>query len=179
MSNARTTEFPVELITSSTFGSPNDGEVQGHIDSDHGQMIQGLLDEKTLQLYTSCSVGEDSGTRKSSWGTALLPCTLQITVYGPAELLDEIGPWFQDYDTYLQDPLVCHLDVKYINPQRLSASASVSSSCLLVSEVESRSRTALQLQAIDEHGDPLSALVGGVDLDEASQPTSVTTALAR
>ena len=169
----------MRLLTSGTFGLLNDEECRGHIDSTHGQMIQGLLDEKTLQLYISCSVGEASGNPKSSWGTVLLPCTLQITVYGPAELLDEIGPWFQDYDTYLQDPLVCHLDVKYINPQRFSASASVSSPCLLVSEVVSRSRTALQLQAIDERGDPLSALVGGVDLDEASQPTSVTTALAR
>ncbi|KAH7232564.1 SNF2 family N-terminal domain-containing protein [Fusarium solani] len=84
------------MIKSSTeFKSDCHPEISGHIFSEHGQMIQGLLDEETLNLYVSCTIQDSQGSSHQKTRSALLQCTLEITVYGPLELFGEIGTWHQ------------------------------------------------------------------------------------
>jgi SNF2 family DNA or RNA helicase len=143
---------------------------RGIISSHHGQMVQGLLDEKTLQLYTLCTVNTSSTTKRSELGAQTL-CSLEITVFGPWELCASIGLWFQDYDVYLQDPRTCFMDVKYCNPHKLASDDL--EACLTLSEVTSRKFGFGYMQDISARPDLLDLLAGQNDLDEAPTPSII------
>ena len=104
--------FLVQLDSEDRFSSIENPSIQGRVLVEHGQMIQGLLQEKTLTLSTSCSIDTVPTAGKKTRKVAQLSCILEITVYGPFELFDEIGSWFEEYEIYLQDPRDCHLNVK-------------------------------------------------------------------
>jgi hypothetical protein len=86
--------FSVQLDSSDRFSASDHPGIHGRILSEYGQMIQGLLDEKTLQLQVSCTLDAEPVSRPSR-SVAQLPCTLQITLCGPLELCEEIASWFQ------------------------------------------------------------------------------------
>ena len=131
-------------------------------------MIHGLLDDKALTLFASCSIDTDASHRRSAVSYSQASCSLYITVYGPVELFDEIGEWFQGYNVYLQDPQSCDLDVRYCNPQRLSSSDL--KVCPYVSHVVSLGSGLVQFQEIDEQPDLLDIISGQDDLEEATVP---------
>jgi hypothetical protein len=110
--------FSVVINSSEGFSAVADPRLKGRILSEHGQMIQGLLDEPTLTLHVSCIPHDNSTTKKLGQISTLFPCDLEITVYGDSDLFEQIGIWFQAYGIYLQDPRACHHDVKYYNPHR-------------------------------------------------------------
>lgn len=147
--------------------------------SENGQMIQGLLDEKTLSLYISCAIDDSHIVEAQQTSRSSLPiqCYLEITVYGPVEIFDEIGTWFEEYQVYLQDPRECHLEVKYYNPHRLSSDDLAS--CPLISEVVAQNSNALQLETIPQQGDLLDMLSSHNDLEEALQPRVIKRELRR
>ncbi|KAL5399527.1 hypothetical protein PMIN02_000580 [Paraphaeosphaeria minitans] len=163
---SRTTPFLVDLESSEHFTSSNP-ITRGIISSHRGQMLQGLLDEKTLQLYTLCTVIVGSAPKRADFG-ALTSCTLEITVFGPWELVASIGLWFEEYDVFLQDPRTCHLDVKYCNPHKL-ASGDLET-CPTLFEVTSREVGLGYMQEVTARPDLLDLLNGQNDLEEA--PTS-------
>ena len=140
-------------------------------------MIQGLLDEQTLDLHVSCTLDSEPAARKSSRSSVQLACVLDITVYGPLDLFEEIGTWFQEYEVYLQDPRVCHLDVRYSNPQRLSSDDL--DSCPLLSEVVSQASRLVHLQDVMERPDLLDILSSHIELEETPQPAVIRTVLKR
>ncbi|KAI1208369.1 SNF2 family N-terminal domain-containing protein [Annulohypoxylon truncatum] len=170
-------EFPVQLDSSDRFSIKGDEKMDGRIQSIHGQMIQGLLDEQTLDLHVNCVLNTQPARSKSFRKLNLLQCTLEITIYGPMDLYDEIGSWFQDYEIYLQDPRTCHLDVKYYNPQRLSSDNL--ESCPLVSEVINMTSSLIPLQHVAEQTDMLDVLSNRADLEETPQPEAIRTTLKR
>ncbi|UPK96324.1 hypothetical protein LCI18_007259 [Fusarium solani-melongenae] len=145
--------------------------------NEHGQMIQGLLDEETLDLYVSCTILDSQSSTNQKTRFAPLQCTLEITVYGPLELFSEIGPWFEDYEVYLQDPKECHIDVRYHNPHRFSSYDL--SSFPLVSEVVSNSSKVLHLESLPQQEDLLDMLGSHDDLEETAQPTVLKGSLRR
>lgn len=100
--------------------------------------------------------------------------SISITVYGPQELLNEIGDWLQHHDIYLQDPTVCHLDVQYCNPQRLSLIDP--GLCPLVSHVVSQSSKLFYFQELPETSDFLDIISGQDDLEE-TQPHHIIQAM--
>jgi hypothetical protein len=102
---------------------------------------------------------------------------LEITVYGPLELFDEIGTWFEDYQVYLQDPQDCHIDVRYYNPHRLSSDDL--SSCPLVSEVILKGSKTLHLESMPQQEDLLDMLGSHDDLEETEQPKVIKGSLRR
>ncbi|KAH6867419.1 SNF2 family N-terminal domain-containing protein [Thelonectria olida] len=167
----------VQIESSDRFSAKDFPEVRGRIPTTHGQMIQGLLDEKSLRLHGLCTFQTEPAGQRPSRGYTQIPCMLEVTVYGPLELFDEIGSWFEEYDIFLQDPQVCYLDVKYCNPQRLSSDDLAS--CPLVSEVVARKSGLVHLQVITERPDLLDILDSNVDLEEAPQPPMIRTALKR
>lgn len=160
------------------FTSTEYEQFQGRIHTDHGQMMQGLLEDSTLILFVTCTPSKGGqNTRKGFKASVVLPCTLDVVVYGPLNMSEDIGSWFEDYDIYLQDPQTCHLEAKYLNPHRLS-SANVGS-CSLLSEVVSKTGTLMQLSKIQPRPDLFSTLNSSTDLEEAPQPANMTSTLQR
>ncbi|KAI1124795.1 SNF2 family N-terminal domain-containing protein [Nemania abortiva] len=170
-------EFPAHFDSSERFSTKDNRDMKGRIHSTHSQMIQGLLDEQTLDLHVDCILDMQLTKRKPLQNSFLLPCTLEITVYGPLELYGEIGSWFQEYEIYLQDPRICHLDVRYCNPQRLSSYNF--EFCPLVSEVVKLASSLIPLQHIAEQTDMLQILSNSVDLEETPQPEAIRATLKR
>ncbi|KAH8126281.1 hypothetical protein LI328DRAFT_166248 [Trichoderma asperelloides] len=174
-SSERVSSFEVALDSSENFTATGDPRLKGRILSEHGQMIQGLIDESALSLHVSCIPNGDFATRKSSRYSAPLSCDLEITVYGSSALFEQIGIWFQEYGTYLQDPRACHHDVKYWNPHRLSSGEFESSP--LLSQAISHAFKSSSFQGITEGPDLLDILSSNIELEEAPQPAPIQTTL--
>ncbi|KAF9784158.1 hypothetical protein IL306_008311 [Fusarium sp. DS 682] len=171
--------FPVELEGSTRFSAKDLSNVSGQILSEYGQMIQGLLDETSLELHVSCVIdgSQSVDAQKPPRSLSTISCTLEISVYGPLELFDELGTWFEHYQIYLQDPRECHREVRYCNPHRLSTDDI--SACPLLSDIISQSSKSLQLEVIAQQPDLLDELNSHEDLEEAPQPSVIKRELRR
>lgn len=167
----------VKLQSSDSFHVEEIPGAIGSINPEYSQMIQGMLDEPSLDLYIACCADGNSPAKQQSRSFMQASCMLEITVYGPTDLLEEIGEWFQDYDMYLQDPRKCHREGRYCNPQRLSFTSP--ESCPLVSEVVRCNGELLNLLDISQRPDLLDVLSSQVDLEEAEQPSAISTPLKR
>ncbi|KAL6404091.1 hypothetical protein AUP68_13471 [Ilyonectria robusta] len=163
--------FEVVLDSSNSFSAGGGLKTHGQILSDYGQMVQGLLDDETLALFTSCTITDPRMTKKGSKSSILLDSTLEITVYGPLDLFEEIGSWFEEYGVYLQDPRKCHLDVRYCNPQRLSSDDI--GSCPSVLEAVAQTSRSISLQEIPERPELLDVLSSYIDIPETPQPSVI------
>lgn len=170
-------EFSVQLDSSNNFSIKENHSINGHIQSIHGQMIQGLLEEPSLDLHVNCVLNMQPTKNKPSHNSKLSQCMLEITVYGPLDLYDEIGSWFQEYEIYLQDPRTCHLDVKYYNPHRLLSDDL--KSCPLVSELIDLASSLIPLKQITQQTDMLGVLCHSTDLEETPQPAAIRATLKR
>lgn len=169
----------MDLVSCDQFTSTDkDLGVRGKIPPEHGQMIQGLLDESSLGIEVSCSIIVPNGPARSDKSIMQLSCSLDITLYGPFELFDDIGTWLEDYNVNLQDPIrVGKQDVKYCNPHRLSVEDI--DSCVLVSTCVLQNSRLSNLQVIEERPEFLDILSSHADLEETSQPKAVRTSLQR
>jgi SNF2 family DNA or RNA helicase len=172
-----TSEFPVHLETHDKFTSADHPTMRGMVEPQHGPLIHGLLSETSLRLRATCATEAGSIPRRSNSAASQVPCILSITVYGPQELIDEIGDWFQLQDVYLQDPIACHFDVPYCNPHRLSSAES--SSCPRLVDVVSESSRPLHFQDLPERPDILDLITGQDDLDETKPPRAIRARLHR
>lgn len=85
------TEISVKFESSELFSSLDHGAIAGRLHSDHSQMVHGLLQEDTLELFVSCFTDKKTTALGKGRSLRLLPCTLEVTLYGPIELLEEIG----------------------------------------------------------------------------------------
>ena len=159
----------------------HDPAVSGSILTQHARLIQALLDEPALQIEVRCTIESDGQqTRKSRRPLArMIPCVLSIILYGPMELFEEIGEFFQDYDMYLQDPRACTREVKYYNPHRLS-SADLES-CPMTSDVGRVGFLEAGTDLLDAPAPPdlLALLNSQGDLAETDQSTVIKTSLER
>ncbi|TGJ84976.1 hypothetical protein E0Z10_g3806 [Xylaria hypoxylon] len=170
-------EVLVKFQSPDQFQSIGDELISGRLHSKHTSMIHGLLQEDTLELFVSCIIDKTPSASKSTRSLKILPCSVEVTVYGPLELLHEIGDWFQEQDIYLQDPRSCYLDAKYCNPQKLSTGQV--ETCSLVSEVTAKRTIPFEMQVIQSQLGFLDALRSRDDLYEAQQPTAIRSALKR
>lgn len=150
--------------------------VKGSIDTDHLPVIEGLLEEQSLKLHITCVADRSYVPRKKCRLVPILPCSLNIAVYGPLELFDALGEWFQDFGIYLQDPDSCHQDTKYCNPQRMSSADF--SLCPMVSSVISKSFV-MTPKELPEPSDFMDILSSYVDLEETPQPSAIRAVLQR
>lgn len=166
--NGSALEIPIQLLTFENFTHADDPTIRGLIEPQFGPLIKGLIEEASLTLCATCTVESEPALRRPK--ALQVRCTISITVYGPIDLLDEIGEWFQAQDIYLQDPTVCHLDVRYCNPQRLS-SADLRS-CPSLFHMVSEASKLLHFQEISDAPDYLDIISGQTDLEE-TQPSSI------
>jgi hypothetical protein len=177
---SNSSSFPVRLDSSNRFTATDDARIYGFISTDYRQMIQGLLEEDSLELHVSCDINPEPLARKLDSRSSQLSCLLSITIYGRFELFQEIGSWFDDYEIYLQDPLVCHRDVRYCNPHRLSSdSLEFCDSYPLVSQVVARSSNGVRLEDIAERPELLDILSSHAELEETPQPAVIKSILKR
>ncbi|KAH6619377.1 SNF2 family N-terminal domain-containing protein [Chaetomium sp. MPI-SDFR-AT-0129] len=97
--------FMVQIVSSDRFVTADGTERSGRIAAEHGQMIQSLLEESSIQLFAMCTLDAEQTVRKANRITSQLfrPCTLGLTIYGPEDMFEDIGVWFQEYGVYLQD----------------------------------------------------------------------------
>lgn len=106
------------------------------------------------------------------------PSLLNLTVYGPLMLFEEIGSYFEEYEVYLQDPVqVGEEDVRYCNPHRLSSEDLAS--CPLLSEFLARISHVVGFEAMSQEPDLLDILSSHAELDEHPQPQAIRTSLKR
>ncbi|KAI0114319.1 SNF2 family N-terminal domain-containing protein [Nemania sp. FL0031] len=166
------TGLAVHLDSSNRFASKEYPFFRGRIPTEHAQLLEGMMDEQTLDLRIICTIDARPARKKKGRTYMMWPCTLDITIHGPFELFDELGNWLQDYEVHLQDPRVCHLDTKYCNPQRLSSVRPWP----LVSEIVSR-RLFLSPREIPESSEFLDILSSHIDLEETPQPLAIRTSL--
>lgn len=172
------TDFLVDMESAECFVAVDNKHVRGRLRTDYGQMVQGLLDDKTLKLFVVCSPSQVArNLQKPSKFSTAVPCSLEVVVYGPSDLSEEIGSWFQDYDVYLQDPRVCHLDARYCNPHRLSFDELTR--CSLLSEVVSKPPSLMQLSEVYLKPDLLETLSGNPNLEETRQPAGIISTLKK
>lgn len=153
--------------------------MSGQISPDYSQMIQELLNETYLELHVSCITDgfRSVNAQKPPRGPSTISCSLEISVYGPLEVFEELGTWFEHYQVYLQDPRECHQEVRYCNPHRLSTDDITS--CPLLSDVISQSSNPLQLELIAQQSDLLDELCNHQNLEETPQPSVIKRELRR
>lgn len=83
----------VTLASPETFTVTSETEIKGHIASDHSFLLRDMRDSG-VELYVTCSSDahdQQSGAVARKGG--LLPCTLDIAIYGPFAMLQELGEW--------------------------------------------------------------------------------------
>lgn len=169
--------LPVDLLGDGHFRGVVNTDLCGNVLPEHEQLVHGLLQENSLNIYTSCTISKDATPKKPSRAPTMLACELDITIYGPFHLLEEIGSWFEEYEVYLQDPLECRHDVRYCNPQRLSCEDY--KSCPLVSTIVSQLSQLSVLENLPKQPDLLDVLSSQIQLEEAEQPVAIQTCLQR
>lgn len=169
----------VELKTAREFSCPSVANMRGTVSTEHGQLLQAILDEMAIRTQATCVLDDrNNGSRKSArLLPQLIPCSLSINLYGPKELFEEIGTFFQDYDIYLQDPVDCDLNVRYCNPHRLSSADP--SLCPMTYDLKMNILEAFETQPTSRHSELLDALDPQEDLPEAAQPVAIRTQLER
>ncbi|KAF5553743.1 alpha mannosyltransferase [Fusarium phyllophilum] len=101
-------------------------------------------------------------------------CTLDIIIYGPLGLSQDVGSFFEEYDLYLQDPVNCKRNVRYHNPHRLSIDPSDVKYTFDLSKSTAPLATTID---IDDHSDLIDITLSHQDLAEAAQPRSIRTNL--
>jgi len=174
-----TGSFPVQIVSSDRFSTTNGTEGSGRITAEHRQMIHGLLEESSLQLFATCTLDVEFTVQKPNRVASQLfrPCTLDITIYGPEDLFEDIGSWLQEQDLYLQDPRQVYFDAKYCNPHKLSVDDI--DSCPTVSEVVRQSSRSLLLQDVPDRPELLDLLSNGSELEETQQPVVIRSELKK
>lgn len=166
------------LLSTESFSPDCDPELRGHINTEHSFVLRDILASR-IGLRIKCSF-ESNGREKltDSGKRKLLPCTLEIALYAPFSMFQEIKEWSEENDVFLQDPTFCFCDAKYCNPQRLSLHFDAPR---MVSEALSQaSEHRMRLRNIIDEDDFLDKyLASKVELTETEQPSAVKTALKR
>ncbi|OIW26473.1 hypothetical protein CONLIGDRAFT_620305 [Coniochaeta ligniaria NRRL 30616] len=120
---------PVILISADSFSGAKHQSFQGKVDTAFLHITNALLEEKNLELQVHCIRTEpllllarnSIAKRPSHAPPQSVNCSLSITMYGPMELFDEVGDFFEANDIFIQDPKGCNREVRYCNPHRLSS----------------------------------------------------------
>ncbi|TLS30089.1 hypothetical protein PpBr36_02652 [Pyricularia pennisetigena] len=171
--------FKASILSSDSFSAIANPKVTGNINSSHGQINYGpvvheLLAESSVVFHAMCCTDPTNPRGKTN---SRISCLLELTVYGPPDLSEEIGSWLQSHNIYLQDPKQCHLDTKYYNPQRLSSTTVAASP--MVSDVVRPKEAELHLQEVTQLPDILDAISSNEELEEALTPSAICSILQR
>ncbi|KAH6613604.1 SNF2 family N-terminal domain-containing protein [Chaetomium sp. MPI-SDFR-AT-0129] len=163
--------------------NPQHPSGRGEFSSDFIAVVEALLNESGLRLQASCAVGGPlplkAQARSGRFGPVSLSCEVSIILYGPRDLMDSVGEFFQEVDIYLQDPIDCALDVRYCNPHRL-LSLDIND-CPMTSELNlpGSELDSTLFQSIPGESDVLDVLDAHRDLPESPQPALIRSLLGK
>ncbi|KAK3989051.1 SNF2 family N-terminal domain-containing protein [Cladorrhinum sp. PSN332] len=174
-----TSSHAVRLKNSQDFVSAADPTIEGKIDLDYTGVISDLLEEPDIEMEVKVSSVEQASSKgkKSRVQGPLRRCKLNIVLYGPLELFEDVGAHFQERDIFLQDPVGCERNVRYCNPHRLPPVNSISP--VLTAHLSSSTVQDPEIQNIAPLPELLDILNSQEDLAEAVQPPSIRTSLAK
>ncbi|KAL5089357.1 hypothetical protein Trisim1_005644 [Trichoderma cf. simile WF8] len=182
MPNADGTSFRAKFESCEKFVSIDNDAITGTIDSDYTHLTDLLQNEAELDLQLTCTLdlsrSSSAGKRtSSSFYSHAIPCTISIIIYGPLEMLTDIGNFFQTCEIYLQDPSDCDRNVRYCNPHRLSSTNM--NSCPWTSELKTHLKNLVEMEPISPLPELLDVLESSEKLPEAMQPDAIRTPLER
>jgi len=177
--------YPVRLETANSFmGHDSSREIWGSIGPDFVLLTNALLDETALDLQVVCQLNESHSqgppkrTKALAGATSSIPCSLNIILYGPLDLFEEIGDFLQHYEMYLQDPVGCDRNVRYCNPHRLPSDDMASP--LMTWELDIQQPRALEMEELGDTRPELLEMLNSQDeLPETPQPAAISSLLER
>ena len=159
------------------------GHVIGKLDSRFSKILQALRDDEDaeLQAYVvrvlSQEPPKDQAKKASRQMTSSrdIPVSLSVILYGPMELFEVIGEFFEQCSEFLQSPLHCNHNLPYRNPQSLSGRDNNPPMTFQLEADLCRP----QVETIVQGPDPSAALETGDALPETEAPSSIKTSLYR
>jgi hypothetical protein len=177
--NYSLSEFSVKLLDAANFIGSDDASIEGKVCHELTYLTYALFIQSELVLEINCSTLDNSSKPGPQIPGKRIPgysaqCTLDIIIYGPSGLFQDVGSFFEEYDLYLQDPVNCKQNVRYCNPHRLSVDPSDVKYTFDLGKSTVPSAT-----TIDINDDPelLDIIFLHQDLAEATQPRSIRTPL--
>ena len=165
--------FPVALKSASEFVGQDGVSIRGTIRPDFIHITSALVEEKDLILQAKCIPNDQTGLISNKRSS---PCSLSIIIYGPMELLDDVGEFFQKYEMFIQDPEGCDRTVRYCNPHRLSSCDL--DSCPLTSEIGD-CQGLVELHDMNSRTEQMDIFVSQEELPETPQPRMIKTTLEK
>ncbi|KAL7799056.1 SNF2 family N-terminal domain-containing protein [Trichoderma ceciliae] len=162
--------FRVHLDDSQSFHSIRNASIRGQIDLEFAHITDALLDEKDIELQVTCSVDIAKSSKSRFTAPISTPCRLNMVLFGPLRLFEEVGSFFEDHNLYLQDPVDCSRNVLYRNPHKLSVEYGPAVWTSDLTKDHSNSATIEETQTRPELIDVLNSQE---DLVETPQPGSI------
>lgn len=162
---------PVQLLESGKFSLKGIPFVEGVVGPREAQVLCALSQDSQLDMQIFLSPS-DSGIKE---GRNQRAAALTIIVYGPLDLFDDVGDFFQTCNMYLQDPVGCDRNVRYCNPHRLSG---LDVEAPMTLDLDSAHRH-MHISEISGNIDLLEGLNAPIDLPESESPPALVTSLLR
>ncbi|KAG4273276.1 hypothetical protein FPRO04_09882 [Fusarium proliferatum] len=163
--NYSLSEFGVKLLDAENFIGSEDASIEGKVSYEFTHLTSALFGQSELVLEINCSTLDNPSKSGPQMPGKRIPgyssqCTLDIIIYGPPDLSQDVGSFFEEYDLYLQDPV-------NFNPSDVKYTFDLGKS------------TAPLATTIDINDDPelLDIIFSHQDLAEATQPRSIRTPL--
>lgn len=104
------------MDSSQEFHCIDDTSIKGRIDLDFVNVMNACCGNEDLTLHVICY----ADATQSSIAPRSTACRLNMILFGPQSLFDDVGSFFEEYNLFLQDPVGCSWNVLYRNPHRLS-----------------------------------------------------------
>ena len=145
--------------------------MEGVVGPREAQVLYALSQDSQLDMQIFLSPS-DNGIKE---GRNQRAATLTIIVYGPLDLFDDVGDFFQTCNMYLQDPVGCDRNVRYCNPHRLSG---LDVEAPMTLDLDSAHRH-MHISEISGNIDLLEGLNAPIDLPETESPPALVTSLLR
>ncbi|KAF5536493.1 alpha-1,6-mannosyltransferase subunit [Fusarium napiforme] len=169
----------VKLLDAENFVGSDDPSIEGKVSYEFTYLTSALFVQSELVLEINCSTLDSpskpgpqiSGKRMPGYSAQ---CTLEIIIYGPLDLSQDVGSFFEEYDLYLQDPVNGKRNVRYHNPHRLSVNPSDVKYTFDLGHATAPLASTID---INDHSELLDIIFSHQDLAEAAQPRSIRTPL--
>ncbi|KAF5549124.1 global transactivator [Fusarium mexicanum] len=177
--NYTLSEFSVKLLDAESFVGSDDASIEGKVSYEFTYLTNALVYQSELVLETNCSTLDSPCKPRPQVPGKRIPgysaeCTLDIIIYGPPGLFQDVGSFFEEYDLYLQDPVNCKRNVRYHNPHRLSVDPSDVKHTFELGNPSVPLATTID---ISDNSELLDMIFSHQDLAEAPQPRSIRTSL--
>ncbi|KAL7792443.1 SNF2 family N-terminal domain-containing protein [Trichoderma ceciliae] len=177
-SNEMQSNLPVALDSTGSFSILKESMVQGRISPDFLPVVEEIT-QSCLTVQAFCTPEHQprlSHPKRQIAAAIQNSCTLSMILYGPMDMLEEVGSFLQYHGLYLQDPKGCEINVFYCNPHSLPLPKG--QTYIHTFDLEETEASVL-LEELPEQHDLLEALSTNESLEETCQPLGIKTKLDR